>query len=103
MYNIIVCCNSAISTSMFVAKMKEEAKEEHIKALIWSAGQSGVEIALGDADVVLLAPQVHYYKDRIQQQDDRNIPILLISQEDFANMNAKKVLNETVKVLENKK
>lgn len=100
MYNIIVCCNSAISTSKFVAKMKEKAKEENIKALIWSAGQSGVEIALGDADVVLLAPQVHYIKDRIKQQDDRNIPVLLISQEDFANMNVEKVIHDTIHVLE---
>ena len=38
MYNIVVCCVSALSSSILVSKMKEVAREKGVKALIWTVG-----------------------------------------------------------------
>ena len=52
MYQIVVCCVSALSSNILVTKMKEAAKEKGIKCLIWTVGEAGLDLAHADADVI---------------------------------------------------
>lgn len=99
MYNIVVCCVSALSSSVLVTKMKETAKEQGVKALIWSVGEAGLDLAWAEADVVLLTPQVRHLKAKLEAKQDRKVPIVAISDEDFGTMNVDNILQETLEVI----
>ena len=66
MYNIVVCCVSALSSSILVSKMKEVAREKGVKALIWTVGEAGLDLAWAEADAVLLTPQVRHLKEKLE-------------------------------------
>lgn len=96
MYNIVVCCVSALSSSVLVSKMKEAAKKQNLKALIWTVGEAGLDLAWAEADVVLLAPQVRHLQPKLEAKDDRKVPIMAISDVDFGKMDGEKILNEAL-------
>lgn len=96
MYNIVVCCVSALSSTVLVSKMKEAAKEKKVKSLIWTVGEAGLDLAWAEADVVLLAPQVRHLLPKLEAKDDRKVPILVINDVDFAKMDGKKVLEQAL-------
>lgn len=100
MYNIVVCCVSALSSSVFVAKMKEEAKKRGINALIWTVGEAGLNLAWAEADIVLLAPQVRHLLPKLEAKDDRKVPIKVINDIDFGKMDGAKVLDEVLETLQ---
>ncbi len=99
MYNIVVCCVSALSSNVLVAKMKEAAKEKGIKALIWTVGEAGVELAWAEADAVLLAPQVRHLKEKLEANEERKVPVICIDDEDFGKMDGAAVLEKTLAVI----
>ena len=96
MYNIVVCCVSALSSSVLVSKMKEAAKEKQVKALIWTVGEAGLDLAWAEADAVLLAPQVRHLLPKLEQKKDRKVPIMVISDVDFGKMDGKAVLEQVL-------
>lgn len=93
MYNIVVCCVSALSSSILVSKMKEVAKEKGIKCLIWTVGESGLDLAHADADVILLAPQVRHLLPRLEEKTVHQVPVVTISDIDFGKMDGEAVLD----------
>jgi len=101
MYNIVVCCVSALSSSVLVAKMKEAAKEKNVKALIWTVGEAGLDLAWAEADAVLLAPQVRHLLPRLEKKDDRKVPIMIINDVDFGKMDGKAVLEQALEKIAN--
>ena len=98
MYNIVVCCVSALSSNVLVNKMKDAAKEQGVKALIWTVGEAGLDLAWAEADIVLLAPQVRHLKAKYENQD-RKVPVIAIDEEDFGKMDGAAVLEKTLAIL----
>lgn len=103
MYNIVLCCVSAVSSSVMVTKIKEACAREDVKALVWSIGEAGLDLAWSEADVVMLTPQVRHLKEKLKERQDRQIPIAVISDEDFAEMNGEAVLKQAVQAIEENK
>lgn len=99
MYNIVVCCVSALSSSILVSKMKEVAREKGVKALIWTVGEAGLDLAWAEADVVLLTPQVRHLKEKLEAKEDRKVPILPISDADFGAMEVERILEQALTVI----
>lgn len=99
MYNIVVCCVSALSSTVLVSKMKEVAKEKEVKALIWTVGEAGIDLAWADADVVLLTPQVRHLQSSLENRRDHKVPVLAISDVDFGKMDAEKILLKALEVI----
>ena len=54
MYNIVLCCVSAVSSSVMVTKIKEACTRDNIQALVWSIGEAGLDLAWSEADVIML-------------------------------------------------
>ena len=100
MYQIVVCCVSALSSNMLVTKMKEAAKEKGVKCLIWTVGEAGLDLAHADADVILLAPQVRHLLPKLEAKTDHVVPVVAISDIDFGKMDGAAVLESALKVIE---
>ncbi len=100
MYNIVVCCVSALSSNILVAKMKQVAKEKEIKCLIWTVGEGGLDLAHADADVILLAPQVRHLEARLNAKELHKVPVVLIDDIDFGQMNGEVVLEKAIAAIQ---
>lgn len=100
MYQIVVCCVSALSSNILVSKMKEAAKEKGIKCLIWTVGESGLDLAHADADVVLLAPQVRHVLPKLEAKTEHKVPVVVISDIDFGKMDGEAVLEAALAAIE---
>ena len=100
MYQIVVCCVSALSSNILVTKMKEAAKEKGVKCLIWTVGEAGLDLAHADADVILLAPQVRHLLPKLEAKTDHYVPVVAISDIDFGKMDGAAVLESALKAIE---
>ena len=49
-----------MSTSLLVTRMEAAAKEQGIECKIWAEGVNAVKNYIGQADVLLLGPQVRF-------------------------------------------
>lgn len=67
---IVLCCQLGMSSSLLIEKMKKAAKEIDIDLEVILCSIN--EAKNIDADVIMLAPQVHYAFDDLIQ---RKIPI----------------------------
>lgn len=99
MYNIVVCCVSALSSSVLVSKMKDAAKELGLKTIIRTVGEAGLDLAWPDADIVLLAPQVRHLKGSLEEKVKGSIPVVAINDIDFGQMDGMKVLQSVVEIV----
>ena len=99
MYQIVVCCVSALSSNILVTKMKEAAKEKGIKCLIWTVGEAGLDLAHADADVILLAPQVRHLFPKLEANTVHVVPVVTISDVDFGKMDGEAVLESALKAI----
>ncbi len=100
MYKILLCCSSALTTSMLVANLKRECDNQNIEAMIWAVGETGVSMSWPDADIVLLAPQIRYFKDLIEKEVNGQIPVQVIDGMDFSTLNAKNILKQAITAIE---
>lgn len=98
MYNIVVCCVSALSSSILVSKMKQAAKDKGFNCLIWTVGEAGLDLAYGDADVILLAPQVRHVYARLKDQTKQHhhVPVLQIDDIAFGKMDGEAILQSAI-------
>ena len=103
MYKILLCCSSALTTSMLVANLKRECEAQNIPAMIWACGETGVAMSWPDADIVLLAPQIRYFKELVQKEVDGKIPVQVIDGMDFSTLNAKNILKQAIDAIEENK
>ncbi|WP_017473828.1 PTS sugar transporter subunit IIB [Amphibacillus jilinensis] len=102
MKNILLVCAAGMSTSMLVNKMQKaaEGKGEDININATSGGD--IKSYIGDADVLLLGPQVSYLKDDYTKQygGANGIPVEVINSLDYGTMNGEKVLNWALELID---
>ncbi len=99
MYKILLCCKSGLTTNMLVSAMKEEAKKQDINAIIWAVAESAIPLSWADADCVLIAPQSAGDVNRIKDVINDSIPVAVIDQNDFVEMNGQAVFNQAIALL----
>ncbi|HBM75396.1 MAG TPA: PTS sugar transporter subunit IIB [Clostridiaceae bacterium] len=103
MKKIILLCSSGMSTSLLVTKMQKTAKEKGIQISIDAFPEADMRSHLDGVDAVLLGPQIKYALGRIRKIcAEKGIPVDVISPVDYGMMNGEKVLNQALKVIENK-
>lgn len=100
MIKIILCCSAAMSTSLLVNKMSIEAQNQGIEAQIWAIPVNEVDQDI-DADLILLAPQVHYITKQLQKRV-APIPVYEIALKDYGLMNGKHVFDTAMQLIQNK-
>ncbi|WP_050636611.1 PTS sugar transporter subunit IIB [Candidatus Stoquefichus sp. SB1] len=98
MLNITLCCSAAMSTSLLVNKMMEEAQRQGIQMNVWAKAVREIEEETKDVDVILIAPQVKYAKKQIEKMVSP-IPVIEISIKDYGLMNGKNIFNNILNIL----
>lgn len=92
--NILLCCAAGMSTSLLVTKMEQAAKDRGLHARIWAVAIDEVGRHIGDADVLLVGPQVRYKLPHFRKEAEaRGIPCDVISAVDYGMVNGAKVLD----------
>jgi Phosphotransferase system cellobiose-specific component IIB len=67
MNRVLVCCNTGVTTSLLVAKIKAVAEARGLEIEIEASPISTAADHISDADAVLLGPQVGFAKEAFEE------------------------------------
>ena len=100
MKNILIACNAGMSTSLLVQKMRKEAASQGIDATIDAEPLGPALEDVQDYDVLMLGPQIKYAEGDAKEAADGKVPVRVIAMSDYGRMNAKKILADAQKAIE---
>lgn len=98
MIKILLVCSAGMSTSLMVNKMKDAAAQRGIEAEIWAVGDAGAANNIGNADIMMLGPQVRFLESKMKGIAGEK-PVTVIDMQAYAMMNGAKVLDQALKLL----
>ncbi|MCD7809917.1 MAG: PTS sugar transporter subunit IIB [Erysipelotrichaceae bacterium] len=94
---ILLCCKAGVTSNMFAAALKDEAEKKGIEdVIVWAAAETAVEYSAQTADIILVTPQLRSSLTKFEDLANPGTPVILISDDDFVQFNAKKVLDEAL-------
>lgn len=99
---VLLVCFAGMSTSIMMKRMKEAAAKKEIDLDISAVPLSEFQDNLDGVEAVLLGPQVRYAVKDIQKETEGKIPVMVISSIDYGMMKGDKVLDETLKIVNDK-
>lgn len=99
MLNILLVCNSGMSTSLVVNKMREAAKEKDLEASINAMPISECSEQIDKIDIILLGPQVLFQKSQIEKVVEGRVPVAVMDMKHYGTMNGKAILEQVLKIL----
>lgn len=97
--NILLVCNAGMSTGIMKLKLEEEAKKRGMEACVEAVPMVEIEDHMKGTDAVLLGPQIRFALEDIRKLCG-TIPALAISPQDFGLMNAAKVFDEVLELVQ---
>ncbi|MGT2785850.1 PTS sugar transporter subunit IIB [Streptococcus merionis] len=97
MRKILLVCNAGMSTSLLMTKMREYAETIHYDIEVVAHPVAEVSDRGGDADVILLGPQVRFKLNDVKSKFPDK-PVETIDMMAYGTMDGKKVV-EHVKTL----
>ncbi len=97
MKKVLVCCNTGVTTSLLVAKIRAVAEVRGLEIEIEASPMATAADHIAEADVVLLGPQVGYAKEAFEEAGAKNVRV--ITTEDYATQNADDILDSIEGVL----
>ena len=98
MKKIFLLCSAGMSTSLLVNKIKEAAKKQGLEDDIAATSLANLKDIKEEADVILLAPQVRFDKERVEKEV-KDIPVNVVDMTAYGMMDGEKVLNQARKLL----
>ena len=79
MLNVVLLCQFGASTGMLAENIRKAADTRNIEMVINAYSIADAKNVVGNADVILLGPQLRYQKDVIVKLlDDKKTPIIVI-------------------------
>lgn len=97
---ILLACNAGMSTSLLVQKMRKEAQAQGIDATIDAEPLGPALDDVKDYDVLMLGPQIKYALGDAKEAAEGKTPVCVIAMADYGRMNAKKILADAQKAIE---
>ncbi len=97
MTNILLVCSAGRSTSMLV-KMEQEAEKRGIEARIWAVADAKAAENVGEADVMLLGPQVRFMLDKMRSIAG-DTPVDVIDMRTYGAMNGAAALDQALALI----
>lgn len=97
MKKIVLMCAGGMSTGLLVMKMRKVAKERGLDYDINACATTMAEDVGGDADCVLLGPQVRFQLDTVQKK--LSCPVGVIDMKDYGRQNAEAVLAQACELM----
>lgn len=100
MIKIILICANGMSTSMISKRMQKSAEEKNLEVQIQAMPDAELASNIGEAKIVLVAPQIQYMYKKIKAMADENgIVAELINPADYGMANGAKILDDALKLL----
>lgn len=99
MKKVLLVCANGMSSGMLVKKMQKYAAESNLDVDISAVSIANAPATIGNADVVLLGPQIRYNRARIVQMNP-NVPIEAIDMTAYGLMDGKKILDRALELIE---
>ncbi|GGM41736.1 PTS system oligo-beta-mannoside-specific EIIB component [Paraliobacillus quinghaiensis] len=100
MKRILLACSAAMSTSLLVSKMEEEAKGRGIEVEIWAVEQDKAPTEMERADVILIGPQMRFMKEKFSKTaEEVGIPLDVIDPMDYGRVDGKAVLDKALELI----
>lgn len=102
MKKIYLFCDSGMSTSLLVTKMKEVAAKHNLDLEIaaYPYGKAHAIITKQNPDCVLLGPQVRFlFKSMQEKYHPLGIPVEVIDAADYGVMNGENVLKQAIAII----
>ncbi|MFI3212288.1 MAG: PTS sugar transporter subunit IIB [Eubacteriales bacterium] len=98
MKKILLVCSAGMSTSIVVKKMEAAAQAKGIEAKIWAVGDALAKDNVGEADIIMLGPQVKYLLEKMKGiAGDK--PVGVIDMRDYGMMNGEAILNKALEMI----
>jgi len=94
--NICLICNSGMSTFVLVRKMRESAVIRKLEVNIEAYSADAVDKIKGQADVILVGPQIRHMFSEIEKTVSGACPVGIISMRDFGMINGENVLDQSL-------
>ena len=91
---ILLCCKAGVTSNMFASALKDEASKKDMEVIIWATAETMIEYSIEQADLILVTPQLKSSVSKFEDLAKAGTPVILISDEDFVQFNAKKVLED---------
>ncbi len=98
MKKILLVCSAGMSTSIVVRKMEAAAEAKGIEAKIWAVGDALAKENVGEADVVMLGPQVKFLLEKMKGIAG-DTPVSVIDMRDYGMMNGEAILNKALEII----
>lgn len=98
MTNILLICSGGMSTSMLAERMIAAAKAKGVEAKIWAVGEQAADANVGEADVVLVGPQMRFKVSELKAAYPGK-PIDAIDMRDYGMMNGEVVLDKALALI----
>ena len=100
MINVLISCAGGFSSSLVISKVREAAKKKNVEVNAWAINSGDFDANVDKADIVLVAPQIQYmYSQFKEKSDKRNIPCLMVSQQDYGRCNGEHILETVLEAL----
>lgn len=97
MRKIVLACAAGVSTNMLVKSMRKAASETGYVADIEAFPVGELKRIVGDADIVLLGPQIRFMADKVREMVD--CPICVVDMAAYGMMDGAKALAQAREVL----
>lgn len=99
MKKIMLCCNAGMSTSLLVQKMQAEVASRGIDVEVEARPLNEAHDHTGEADIILLGPQIGYTKGDFEKEVGGRIPVEVIPMVDYGRMNAAGIIDFALKTI----
>ncbi|GGA48043.1 PTS system oligo-beta-mannoside-specific EIIB component [Kroppenstedtia guangzhouensis] len=100
MRRILLACSSGMSTSLLVTKMEAYAKSIGDEVEIRAVGQDQAKSELKNMDVVLIGPQMSFFKEELQQAaESHQVPVEVIDRIAYGMADGKAVYEQAVRLM----
>ena len=91
--NILLVCGMGASTSIVVSAMKDHLQEDEKNWTIEARSSQDVKDIAGKYDLILLAPQVRYQKEMIEDYcRPLGVKVLILNTFDYGTCNGEKIM-----------
>lgn len=91
---LLVCCASGMSSSLLVQKMRDEVKRQQLNGIkIGSCSRDQLRKYIDEADVILIAPQLHFFEQQINDlASQHQTRVINISMDDYGTLNVENII-----------
>lgn len=99
--NVLLMCSSGMSSTIIKTNMKKAADKLGIDLYVEAKAESAVNLErdIKPADIILLAPQVKYIQQDIQEKAGPDKPVIVMEMRDYGLGNGENILMTALKTL----